>query len=218
MRSPRPHAGKRRPPSACAMPLTDPEPSLSWNCRTPASFPRRTTVVWAALNDPAVLKDCLPGCESLEPDGEHAWRVVMAARVGPVSARFNGRMTMTDIEAPDALHAAVRRAGRRRGIRARRGARDAQPPGRRRHGDDVRREGAGRRQARADRLAARRWRRGEDGRRFLRALRRRVRAGPAGRALAAADVVPADDTAAPIAPPAGRRGSATRRSWRSPSC
>jgi carbon monoxide dehydrogenase subunit G len=58
--------------------------------------------VWAALNDPAVLKDCLPGCELIEPAGEHAWRVVMAARVGPVSARFSGRMTMTDIEEPEA--------------------------------------------------------------------------------------------------------------------
>jgi uncharacterized protein len=54
--------------------------------------------VWTALNDPAVLKDCLPGCELIEPTGDHAWRVVIAVRVGPVSARFNGRMTMTDIE------------------------------------------------------------------------------------------------------------------------
>src|SRR6476659_6583364 len=69
------------------------------NTRT---VPLPRPVVWAALNDPAVLKDCLPGCESLEPAGEHAWRVVMSARVGPVSARFNGQMTMTDIEPPDA--------------------------------------------------------------------------------------------------------------------
>ena len=64
--------------------------------------PAPPSVVWAALNDATILKDCLPGCESLEPTGEHAWRVVMAARVGPVSARFNGRMTMTDIDAPTA--------------------------------------------------------------------------------------------------------------------
>jgi uncharacterized protein len=57
---------------------------------------------WTALNDPAVLKDCLPGCELIEPTGDHAWRVVILARVGPVSARFNGRMTMTDIEEPTA--------------------------------------------------------------------------------------------------------------------
>ena len=63
--------------------------------------PLPRTVVWDALNDPAVLKDCLPGCESIEPDGENAWRVVMAARVGPVSARFNGRMSMTDVHAPE---------------------------------------------------------------------------------------------------------------------
>jgi len=68
------------------------------NTRT-VPLPRE--VVWNALNDPAVLKDCVPGCESMEPDGEHAWRVVMAARVGPVSARFNGRMSMTDIHEPE---------------------------------------------------------------------------------------------------------------------
>jgi carbon monoxide dehydrogenase subunit G len=68
------------------------------NTRT---VPLPRDVVWNALNDPAVLKDCLPGCESIEPDGEHAWRVVMAARVGPVSARFNGRMSMTDIQQPE---------------------------------------------------------------------------------------------------------------------
>jgi carbon monoxide dehydrogenase subunit G len=68
------------------------------NTRT---VPLPRPVVWAALNDPAVLKDCLPGCESIEADGEHAWRVVMAARVGPVSARFNGRMAMTDIHEPE---------------------------------------------------------------------------------------------------------------------
>ena len=62
--------------------------------------PAPPATVWAALSDPAVLKDCLPGCERIEPDGEHAWRVVVSARVGPVSARFNGRMSMTDIEEP----------------------------------------------------------------------------------------------------------------------
>ena len=68
------------------------------NTRT---VPLPRDVVWKALNDPAVLKDCVPGCESMEADGEHAWRVVMAARVGPVSARFNGRMSMTDIHEPE---------------------------------------------------------------------------------------------------------------------
>ncbi len=46
--------------------------------------PAPPPAVWAALNDPAVLKACIPGCESLERSGEQRVRVVMAARVGPV--------------------------------------------------------------------------------------------------------------------------------------
>jgi uncharacterized protein len=58
--------------------------------------------VWKALNDPETLKSCIPGCESIEPDGEHAYRMAMAAKVGPVSARFTGTMRLTDIDAPRA--------------------------------------------------------------------------------------------------------------------
>ena len=64
------------------------------------SVPASPQTVWNALNDPAVLKECLPGCESFERGADGAYTVVMAARVGPVSARFTGRMTMTDIDAP----------------------------------------------------------------------------------------------------------------------
>ena len=63
--------------------------------------PARPHAVWAALNDPDALKACLPGCESFVRSGENAYAVVIAARVGPVSARFNGRMTMSDIDAPN---------------------------------------------------------------------------------------------------------------------
>jgi len=59
-------------------------------------------VVWASLNDPAILKECLPGCESLERAGDNAFQAVMATRVGPVSARFTGRVTMSDIDPPNA--------------------------------------------------------------------------------------------------------------------
>jgi carbon monoxide dehydrogenase subunit G len=64
--------------------------------------PAPPSAVWAALNDPAILKECLPGCESLERAGENAFQAVMATRVGPVSARFTGRVTMSDIEPPNA--------------------------------------------------------------------------------------------------------------------
>jgi carbon monoxide dehydrogenase subunit G len=65
-------------------------------------IPAPPSAVWAALNDAATLKACLPGCESLERSGDRAFDAVMSVRIGPVSARFTGRMTMTDIDAPTA--------------------------------------------------------------------------------------------------------------------
>ncbi|TWG83893.1 hypothetical protein L602_000300001080 [Cupriavidus gilardii J11] len=56
---------------------------------------------WEALNDTALLQHCIPGCESIEPDGDNAYQLVMTAAVGPVKARFKGRMALTDIQAPD---------------------------------------------------------------------------------------------------------------------
>ncbi|HYS64525.1 MAG TPA: carbon monoxide dehydrogenase subunit G [Paraburkholderia sp.] len=56
---------------------------------------------WEALNDTDILRACIPGCESIEADGEHAYNVVLSASVGPVKARFKGRMQLTDIEAPN---------------------------------------------------------------------------------------------------------------------
>src|SRR5437016_9246838 len=56
--------------------------------------------VWNALNDPSVLKDCIPGCESLERLSDSEWRAIVAAKVGPVSARFNGTMRIIDPTPP----------------------------------------------------------------------------------------------------------------------
>jgi uncharacterized protein len=55
---------------------------------------------WAALNDPAVLKECVPGCESIELIGDSTYQVLMVARVGPVSAKFKGKLTLSDIKPP----------------------------------------------------------------------------------------------------------------------
>ena len=55
---------------------------------------------WDALNDTEVLRACIPGCESIEPDGENAYLVALSAAVGPVKARFKGHMQLTDIDAP----------------------------------------------------------------------------------------------------------------------
>lgn len=58
-------------------------------------------VAWEALNDTELLKQCIPGCESIEPDGENAYALALTAAVGPVRARFKGRMALEDIQAPD---------------------------------------------------------------------------------------------------------------------
>jgi carbon monoxide dehydrogenase subunit G len=57
---------------------------------------------WAALNDPAILKACIPGCETFERVSDTEWRVVVAAKVGPVSARFTGRVQLADLDPPHA--------------------------------------------------------------------------------------------------------------------
>ncbi|MGF6264327.1 carbon monoxide dehydrogenase subunit G [Paraburkholderia youngii] len=57
---------------------------------------------WDALNDTEILRACIPGCESIDPDGENAYLVTLSAAVGPVKARFKGRMQLTDIDAPNA--------------------------------------------------------------------------------------------------------------------
>ncbi len=61
--------------------------------------PRDAT--WAALNDPASLKACIAGCESLERTDDNAYTAVVAMRVGPVSARFKGNLKMTDVDPPN---------------------------------------------------------------------------------------------------------------------
>lgn len=57
--------------------------------------------VWAALNDPAALEAALPGCESLTRTGDGAFEAVVQARVGPVKARFKGKMALSDIDPPN---------------------------------------------------------------------------------------------------------------------
>lgn len=65
------------------------------------SLPVPQQQAWAALNDTAMLKACIPGCESIEADGDNTWAVALMAAVGPVKARFKGRMELTDVEAPN---------------------------------------------------------------------------------------------------------------------
>ena len=56
---------------------------------------------WDALNDPEVLKACIPGCDKVEASGENQYDIGMAVKIGPVSAKFKGKITLSDIEPPD---------------------------------------------------------------------------------------------------------------------
>jgi len=65
-------------------------------------IPASVEATWAALNDPDTLKACIPGCESVTRTGDNSFESVVAVKVGPVSARFRGKLQMTNIEAPRA--------------------------------------------------------------------------------------------------------------------
>ncbi len=58
-------------------------------------------VVWAKLNDPDVLKACIPGCEELEKTDDQGFRAVAKMKVGPVSARFRGKVILSDLDPPN---------------------------------------------------------------------------------------------------------------------
>ena len=55
---------------------------------------------WAALNDPEMLKACVPGCETIDRTSDTEFLVQMTARVGPVSAKFKGKLTLSNVKPP----------------------------------------------------------------------------------------------------------------------
>jgi uncharacterized protein len=64
-------------------------------------LPASREAVWEKLNDPEVLKVCIPGCEELERTDDHGFRAVAKMKVGPVSARFKGKVTLSDLDPPN---------------------------------------------------------------------------------------------------------------------
>ena len=57
--------------------------------------------VWRGLNDPEVLKACIAGCESIEKVSDNEYRVVIVAAIGPVKAKFNGKLLLSDLNPPN---------------------------------------------------------------------------------------------------------------------
>jgi carbon monoxide dehydrogenase subunit G len=64
-------------------------------------IPATRETVWEALNDPEILKICIPGCEELIKESETEMTAKVKTRVGPVSARFAGKVTLSEINPPE---------------------------------------------------------------------------------------------------------------------
>ncbi|MGE0311639.1 MAG: CoxG family protein [Lautropia sp.] len=61
------------------------------------TIPANVEQTWTALNDPQTLKACIKGCESIEITGENQFLAVVAVRIGPVNAKFKGKLDLTDV-------------------------------------------------------------------------------------------------------------------------
>ncbi|MGO4714657.1 CoxG family protein [Bradyrhizobium sp. 2TAF24] len=65
--------------------------------RVPASLDK----VWNALNDPDVLRQCIPGCQNLEMSSSTQMTATVVIKVGPVKATFGGKVTLSDLDPPN---------------------------------------------------------------------------------------------------------------------
>ncbi len=64
-------------------------------------LPASREKVWDKLNDPEVLKQCVPGCEQLELIGDNEFQAVATVKVGPVKARWKGKIKLSDFDPPN---------------------------------------------------------------------------------------------------------------------
>lgn len=65
------------------------------------ALPASRDVVWAKLNDPAVLKTCIPGCEELNMLSPTEFEATAVNKIGPVKAKFKGKVTLSDLDPPN---------------------------------------------------------------------------------------------------------------------
>ncbi|HXC40296.1 MAG TPA: carbon monoxide dehydrogenase subunit G [Burkholderiales bacterium] len=72
-------------------------------------LPQQT--VWEGLNDPAVLKDCIMGCDTLEKVTDSEFKVGLVAAIGPVKAKFAGKLTLSDVQPPNSYSLAFEGSG-----------------------------------------------------------------------------------------------------------
>jgi carbon monoxide dehydrogenase subunit G len=65
-------------------------------------LPAAREIVWAKLNDPDVLKACIPGCEQFDKLSELEYQDVAVTKIGPVKARWKGKVRLSDLDPPNA--------------------------------------------------------------------------------------------------------------------
>ena len=63
-------------------------------------IPAPRQLVWERLNDPEILKQCIPGCETIDKVSDTEFTAKVVARVGPVRASFSGKVTLSDLDPP----------------------------------------------------------------------------------------------------------------------
>ncbi len=64
-------------------------------------IPASRAAVWAGLNDPAILGQCIPGCQSIDKTSDQEFTAKATLKVGPVKATFSGKVTLSDIDPPN---------------------------------------------------------------------------------------------------------------------
>ncbi|MCC6889150.1 MAG: carbon monoxide dehydrogenase subunit G [Hyphomicrobiales bacterium] len=64
-------------------------------------LPASRETVWAKLNDPEVLKTCVPGCEQLDKVSDTEFQAIASIKIGPVKARWKGKLRLSDLDPPN---------------------------------------------------------------------------------------------------------------------
>ena len=143
---------------------------ISGEYRIPAS--RET--VWQALNDPEVLKACIPGCDEIIKTSDTELDAKVTAKVGPVKAKFTGHVTLSDLDPPNGYRISGEGKGGAAGF-AKGGADVTLQEADGGNDPALYGERERRRKAGPDRFAPHRLHRQENGRPVLRRLRRKSR-------------------------------------------
>jgi carbon monoxide dehydrogenase subunit G len=75
------------------------------------TLPVTQAQAWAALNDTTMLQAAVPGCEAITPTGENAFEVLMAVSIGPVKAKFKGKLQLADLNPPSSYRLSFEGSG-----------------------------------------------------------------------------------------------------------